>query len=122
METRLTITTTSVALPNGNEAAILELYGELDLGQPAVALHENVDKLLAGGIDYIILNFAGIKSCQPDWLVLLGERLRKSGGEMPLVMVPDKIMSILQFLEIDKHFQIYPTITEAINAAGETFS
>ena len=105
-----------IKLSSGTFVATMKLCGELDLGQPALLLHEKVEELELQGILYIIMDFSEIKICHPDWLIILLEGWRKRGGEIYFVKVPEKVLHIFKFLGCEEFFQIFSTEQEAIQS------
>ena len=99
------------------EVAVLHLQGKIMGGPDATTLHEKLHELIENGTRSVVVDLRDV-----DWMnssglgILIGglSALRKSGGDLRLATVTEKIEEVLRITKLDRVFDIYPTIDDAI--------
>jgi anti-sigma B factor antagonist len=99
------------------EVAVLHLQGKIMGGPDATTLHEKLHELIETGTRSVVVDLRDV-----DWMnssglgILIGglSALRKSGGDLRLSTVTEKIEEVLRITKLDRVFDIYSTIEDAI--------
>jgi anti-sigma B factor antagonist len=101
------------------EVAVLRLQGKIMGGPDATSLHEKLHELIENGTRHVVVDLH-----QVDWMnssglgILNGglSALRKSGGDLRLASVTEKIEEVLKITKLDRVFDIYGDIDTAISS------
>jgi len=99
------------------EIAVLHLQGKIMGGPDATTLHEKLHELIESGTLSVVIDLRDV-----DWMnssglgILIGglSALRKSGGDLRLSTVTEKIEEVLRITKLDRVFDIYASIEDAI--------
>ncbi len=99
------------------DIAVLHLQGKIMGGPDATTLHEKLHELIENGTRSVVVDLRDV-----DWMnssglgILIGglSALRKSGGDLRLSTVTEKIEEVLRITKLDRVFDIYATIEDAI--------
>ena len=95
---------------------ILEMKGRVCMGRDCQEIEWKVTDLLEKGEKKIVFDLSGVNlmdSTGVGILVVTFGRLKKSGGELRLVVVPGKVQDVLSMTMVDKVLSLYPTVTAA---------
>lgn len=100
-----------------DDVAVLRLQGKIMGGPDATSLHEKLHDLIESGIMSVVVDLRDV-----DWMnssglgILIGglSALRKSGGDLRLASVTEKIEEVLRITKLDRVFDIYENIEEAV--------
>ncbi len=96
---------------------ILEVKGKVMGGPDATVFQDTIKSEISNGNKKFIFDLGGV-----DWMnssglgILIGglSALRKSGGDLRLSSVTEKIDEVLRITKLDKVFDIYSTTDEAV--------
>ncbi len=102
------------------DTAVINLNGRLDVNS-AQAFGEQAEQAL-GNAPRIVVNLEHtefIDSRGMGALVALSKRARDAHGQVYLAAVPPPIAQTLQLMRLDKLFESFPTVTEALGAHRE---
>ena len=102
------------------DVTILEMKGRICMGRDCQEIEWKVTDLLQKGEKKIVFDLTGVNlmdSTGVGIMVVTFGRLKKSGGELRLVVVPGKVQEVLSMTMVDKVLSIFPTVT----AAAENF-
>ena len=100
-----------------NGVIVLDLQGKLMGGPDAEAFKSTIRKFLDKGSKHIIVNLHGV-----DWINSTGvgilisgyTTMRRSGGDLKLLHVSDKIQSILYVTKLNLIFKCFDDEDEAV--------
>ena len=103
------------------EVAVLHLQGKIMGGPDATTLHEKLHELIAGGTRSVVIDLKDV-----DWMnssglgILIGglSAIRKSGGDLRLASVTEKIEEVLRITKLDRVFDVYGSTEEAVTSYG----
>ncbi|RLE15915.1 MAG: anti-sigma factor antagonist [Acidobacteria bacterium] len=96
---------------------VLNLKGKITIGSGDAALRTYIEKLLGEGHQRIILNMARVSyldSSGTGELVSVLIKMRRSGGELKLLNISQKIKDILQIAQLFSIFEVFTDEAEAI--------
>ncbi len=96
--------------------AIVSLKGSMLDKTQAVGLLTEVDKLVAGGINRLVVNMAGmdyINSSGINMLVNMLTKSRTKGGDIIVTNVSDKVKQLFLITKLNTLFTITDSIEEA---------
>jgi len=102
-----------------NGVMIIEPKGKIMGGPESTAMHDLLHDLIEQGKKSVVIDLGKV-----DWMNSTGlgllisglTTLRKSGGELKLANVTDKIQSLLTITKLITIFKSYDSVDEAINS------
>ncbi len=99
-----------------NDVVIISLSGSLEIGKQA-KLKEEIQKLIPGDTKQLVLDIAQVDFIDSTCLgafVALSRTLKQKNGDLKIAAATEEVKSILQITRLDKVFQIYNTVDEAV--------
>jgi anti-sigma B factor antagonist len=108
-----------------DDVTILDLTGQIKLGEGSSVLRDNVKELLSKGQKKILLNLGGINYIDSSGigeLIAAFTSVRKQGGELMLLHLTKKIQDLLQITKLYTVFQVMEDEAAAIAALSGEFS
>ncbi len=112
----------SVSIRNVDNVVVIDLEGNLIMGEPADSLLAQVRKLLAGGTTRIAINLAGLKYLDSSGLGALAATHTSAEGAGALCRffgAPRNIRSILEIIHLDEAISLLPNETDALMSFGK---
>lgn len=103
-----------------DNCVLLELSGKLD-ASTAPTLEEKILKLIDGGTQRMVFDFAGLEYVSSAGLrvfLLAAKKLKRANGKLGLAAVQDHVKHVFDLAGFTSLFTFYPTREEAINAVG----
>jgi len=103
------------------EVAVLHLQGKIMGGPDATSLHEKLHELIDNGTLSVVVDLEGVAWMNSSGLgILIGglSALRKSGGDLRLARVTEKIEEVLRITKLDRVFDIYGNTDDAVASYG----
>ena len=101
------------------DVTILDLSGEVRIGDSSVALRESVRNLADQGKNKVLLNLAGVKyidSTGIGELIANYTTLKRGGGQLKLLNLTDKIQNLLVITKLLTVFDAYDNEAEALKS------
>ena len=101
------------------DVAILDLDGQVRMGDSATALRGAIRGLVANGNKKILLNLAGVKYIDSGGigeLIANYTTLSRDGGQLKLLKLTDKIRDLLVITKLLTVFDAYDDEAEALNS------
>ncbi len=103
------------------DVAVLHLQGKIMGGPDATSLHEKLHELIETGTRSVVIDLKDV-----DWMnssglgILIGglSAIRKSGGDLRLASVTEKIEEVLRITKLDRVFDVYGSTDEAVSSYG----
>ena len=103
------------------DVAVLHLQGKIMGGPDATSLHEKLHELIETGTRSVVIDLRDV-----DWMnssglgILIGvlSAIRKSGGDLRLASVTEKIEEVLRITKLDRVFDVYGSTDEAVSSYG----
>ena len=86
---------------------------------------EKIRSLADEGVLHVVLDLAGVKyinSCGLGSLICALTTLRKTGGDIRLVGVGEHIREILEITRLNRTFEIYPSLKDALHELNVTMN
>lgn len=111
-----------VSTRQSNEVTIVDLSGQIKLGEGSAALRDTVKDLVGKGQKKILLNLGDISYIDSSGLgelISAYASVRKQGGELMLLNLTKKVQDLLQITKLYTVFQIMDDETAAIAAFGD---
>ncbi|MBI4567681.1 MAG: STAS domain-containing protein [Planctomycetes bacterium] len=118
MVAAFTITSKKVRLPGGESAIVAEIGGAVD-ANTAVGFEEQVNRLLAIGSRYLVVNCSRLKyinSTGMGLFIRFSDQLAERGGSLELVSVPDNIFQLFSLLGLESLFVLHPDEKAAVKS------
>jgi anti-sigma B factor antagonist len=103
-----------------DDCAVLRVTGEVDV-HTAPELRQQVIKLVESGTRHVVADLSGVDFLDSSGLgVLVGglKRLRLQQGSLTIVTSVGAILQLLEVTGLSRAFTVYPTVLDAIAAAG----
>ena len=101
------------------DVTILDLSGEVRIGEGSVALRDSIRKLADAGKNKVLLNLAGVKymdSSGVGELIANYTTIRRQGGQLKLLNLTDRIQNILVITKLLTVFDAYDNEAEALKS------
>jgi len=110
----------TIDVRDGNGVCVLKIIGEVKLGEPTRLLRQKSRELVQAGTQFFVLDMLGV-----PWLDSSGigevyacyKRAREIDGVVKLVL-RDKAYSLFTLTQLDKVFEIYKDVDQALNSFG----
>ena len=103
------------------DVTILDLSGEVRMGEGSVALRNSIRKLADAGKNRVLLNLAGVKymdSSGVGELIANYTTIRSQGGQLKLLNLTDRIQNLLVITKLLTVFDSYDNEAEALKSFG----
>ena len=101
------------------DVTVLDLSGEVRIGDSSVALRDSIRKLADGGKNKVLLNLAGVKYIDSSGigeLIANYTTLSRDDGQLKLLKLTDKIRDLLVITKLLTVFDAYDDEAEALNS------
>ena len=101
------------------DVSILDLDGQVRMGDSATALRGAIRGLVAGGNKKILLNLAGVKYIDSGGigeLIANYTTVGRGGGQMKLLNLTDKVQDLLVITKLLSVFDVYENEPEALSS------
>ena len=101
------------------DVTILDLTGEVRLGDSSVALRDSVRKLADVGKKKVLLNLAGVKYIDSSGigeLIANYTTVSRQGGQLKLLNLTDRIQNLLVITKLLTVFDSYDDEAEALKS------
>jgi anti-sigma B factor antagonist len=101
------------------DVVILDLNGEVRIGDSATALRGAIRGLIAGGNKKILLNLAGVKYIDSSGigeLIANYTTVGRGGGQLKLLSLTEKVQDLLVITKLLTVFDVYEEESEALSS------
>jgi len=101
------------------DVTILDLSGEVRIGEGAVSLRDSIRKLADQGKTKVLLNLAGVKymdSTGVGELIANYTTVTRQGGQLKLLNLTDRIQNLLVITKLLTVFDSYDNEAEALKS------
>jgi anti-sigma B factor antagonist len=101
------------------DVTILDLSGEVRIGEGSVALRDSIRKLVDDGKKKVLLNLAGVKYVDSSGigeLIANYTTLSRQGGQLKLLNLTEKIQNLLVITKLLTVFDAYEDEGEALKS------
>ena len=101
------------------DVTILDLSGEVRIGEGSIALRDSIRKLSDEGKKKVLLNLAGVKymdSSGVGELIANYTTISRAGGQLKLLNLTDRIQNILVITKLLTVFDSYDNEAEALKS------
>ncbi|MGB7846642.1 MAG: STAS domain-containing protein [Candidatus Acidiferrum sp.] len=105
------------------EVTIVDMSGRIVLGEESAALRDLILGLVSKGNRKILLNLAGVNYIDSSGLGALVSAftsVRKSGGELKLLNLTEKVDNLMEITKLYTVFDITDNEAEAVKSFGRT--
>ena len=101
------------------DVVILDLDGEVRIGDSATALRSAIRDLVAGGSKKILLNLGGVKYIDSSGigeLIANYTTVGRAAGQLKLLNLTDKVQDLLVITKLLTVFDVYESESEALSS------
>jgi anti-sigma B factor antagonist len=101
------------------QAAIIELKGDLVGGADAQLFRDKLYKLIKDGKKNVVVDMTDVKFMNSSGIGILISgytTVKNAVGEMKLAHLPDKVKGILSITRLNKIFDIFDNVDDALNS------
>lgn len=101
------------------DVTILDLSGEVRIGDSSVALRDSIRKLADSGKTKVLLNLGGVKYMDSSGigeLIANYTTITRQGGQLKLLKLTDKIQNLLVITKLLTVFDSYEDEAEALQS------
>jgi len=109
----------SINRRQAGDVAILDLNGEVRIGDSATALRGAIRELVAAGNSKILLNLAGVRYIDSSGigeLIANYTTVGRTGGQLKLLSLTDKVQDLLVITKLLTVFDVYEAEAEALSS------
>lgn len=109
----------SINQRQAGDVAILDLNGEVRIGDSATALRGAIRELVAAGNSKILLNLAGVRYIDSSGigeLIANYTTVGRTGGQLKLLSLTDKVQDLLVITKLLTVFDVYEAEAEALSS------
>ncbi len=99
-------------------ARIISISGDIDM-YSSPELRKELMSIVQKKVSPLLVDFRGVSYIDSSGIATFVEGLKgmmKYGGKLKFVGIPEKIMEIFCFAKLDKVFEIYGTMNDALNS------
>ena len=101
------------------DVVVLDLDGEVRIGDSATALRSAIRDLVAGSSNRILLNLAGVKYIDSSGigeLIANYTTVGRAGGQLKLLNLTEKVQDLLVITKLLTVFDVYDNEAEALSS------
>ena len=101
------------------DVAIIDLDGEVRIGDSATALRGAIREIVAAGNQKILLNLAGVRYIDSSGigeLIANYTTVGRTGGQLKLLNLTEKVQDLLVITKLLTVFDVYDTESEALSS------
>ena len=101
------------------DVTIMDLDGEVRIGDSATALRSAIRNLVAGGSNKLLLNLAGVRYIDSSGigeLIANYTTVGRSGGQLKLLNLTEKVQDLLVITKLLTVFDVYDDESEALSS------
>ena len=101
------------------DVAILDLDGEIRIGDSATALRGAIRELVAGGSKKILLNLKGVRYIDSSGigeLIANFTTVNRSGGQLKLLNLTEKVQDLLVITKLLTVFDVYDNEADGLSS------
>jgi len=101
------------------DITILDLSGEVRIGEGSIALRDSIRKLADEGKKNVLLNLAGVKyidSTGIGELIANYTTVKRQGGQLKLLKLTDRVKNLLVITKLLTVFDTYDDEAEALKS------
>jgi len=101
------------------DISVLDLEGEVRIGDSATALRGAIRALVAGGNKKILLNLRGVRYIDSSGigeLIANYTTVNRDGGQLKLLNLTDKVQDLLVITKLLTVFDVYDNESEALSS------
>jgi anti-sigma B factor antagonist len=101
------------------DVTILDLNGEVRIGEGSVALRDSIRNLADQGKKKVLLNLAGVKYIDSSGigeLIANYTTIRREGGQLKLLKLTDRVQNLLVITKLLTVFDSYDDEAEALKS------
>jgi anti-sigma B factor antagonist len=109
----------SIRERQAGDVAILDMDGEVRIGDSSTALRGAIRNLVAGGNQKILLNLAGVKYIDSSGigeLIANYTTVQRGGGQLKLLNLTDKVQDLLVITKLLTVFDVYDNEADALSS------
>ena len=112
----------SITSETRGEATVVHVGGEIDV-YTAPVLREQLDEFISKGRHHLVVDLGGVSFMASTGLGVLVGRLklvRVTNGTLRLVCSSERILNVFSITGLDKVFQIFPSVDDALAESSTT--
>jgi anti-sigma B factor antagonist len=101
------------------DVTILDLSGEVRIGEGSIALRDSIRKLADEGKNKVLLNLAGVKYIDSSGigeLIANYTTISRKGGQLKLLKLTDRVQNLLVITKLLTVFDSYDDEAEALKS------
>ncbi len=101
------------------DVTILDLSGEVRIGEGSIALRDAIRNLADSGKQKVLLNLAGVKYMDSSGigeLIANYTTVKRQGGQLKLLNLTERIQNLLVITKLLTVFDAYDNEAEALNS------
>jgi len=105
------------------DITVVDISGRIVLGEETASLRSLVSELLSKGYNKILFNLGDVNYIDSSGLGFLLSSLasvRKQGGEVKLLNLPQKVLEVMQATKLYTVFEVFDDEATAVRSFGQS--
>ena len=101
------------------DVTILDLWGQITIGETSEALRSEITRLIDGGQKKMLLHMAGVRQVDSSGLgnlVACFTTVQRKGGELKLVKLSERIQDLMLMTKLLTVFDVYDSEEQALGS------
>jgi|SRR4051794_5883580 anti-sigma B factor antagonist len=119
------MSTLNISTRHAGNVAIVDLVGQIRLGETNISLHNALKQLVESGEKNVILNLAGVTHIDSSGLgeLVAGyTSVERADGQLKLLSLPDRVVDLMMITKLLTVFDVFDEEKAAIESFGEVTS
>ena len=115
------MSTLNITTRRSGPVAIVDLQGQIRLGEGNINLHRAIRELVDAGEKKVLVNLAGVTHIDSSGLgeLVAGyTTLERSGGEMKLMNLTEKVIDLMTMTKLLTVFDVFEDEASAVSSFG----
>jgi len=119
------MSTLNISTRHAGNVAIVDLVGQIRLGETNISLHNALKQLVESGEKNVLLNLAGVTHIDSSGLgeLVAGyTSVERADGQLKLLSLPDRVVDLMMITKLLTVFDVFDEEKAAIESFGEVTS
>ena len=115
------MSTLNISTRHADNVTIVDLVGQIRLGETNINLHNAIKKLVESGEKNVLLNLAGVTHIDSSGLgeLVAGyTTIERAGGQLKLLKLSDRVIDLMTITKLFTVFDVFEEESTAVESFG----
>jgi anti-sigma B factor antagonist len=115
------MSTLNISTRHADNVTIVDLVGQIRLGETNINLHNAIKKLVESGEKNVLLNLAGVTHIDSSGLgeLVAGyTTIERAGGQLKLLKLSDRVIDLMTITKLFTVFDVFDEESTAVESFG----